>query len=209
MNYRRGLSIFGRGVVTCLIGILLTSCSGFFPGKDTIVSMTISPTGAFVLPQATQQFSATATFGDNSTGDVTSQVSWTSSAPTIATIDASSGLATGVALGTSTITAKSTNNVTASTTLTVSNKTVTALTINPQNQTISLSQAQTQQYTATATFSDGSFQNVTSIVSWTSSVPGVASINASGLASPVSVGSTTIATSYGGQSATANLTVTQ
>lgn len=209
MNCSRGITVFGRCAVACLIAILLTSCSGFFPGKNTIVSMTISPTGAFIMPQATQQFSATATFGNNSTGDVTDQVTWTSSAPTITTID-TSGLATGVALGTATITAKSTNNVTATTPVTVSNKTVTALTINPQNQTISLSQGQTQQYTATATFSDGSFQNVTSLVAWTSSVTGVATITTSGgLATPVSVGSTTIATSYGGQAATANLTVTQ
>src|SRR5580698_7019289 len=88
---------------------LLSSCGAFFPASDQIVSLSLSPTNAYVLPQGTQQFSATATFGNNTTGDVTSQVAWTSSATNIATIN-SSGLATAVALGTSTITAKSNNS---------------------------------------------------------------------------------------------------
>jgi len=205
---KRGLAAYVRIAATLLLVLLMGSCSGFFPDKHTIVSLAVSPTGAFVMPQATQQFTATATFGNNSTGDVTSQVTWTSSATGVATIN-SAGLATAVALGTTTITAKSSNNVSSNVVLTVSNKTVTALTINPNNTTISLSQNQTQQFTATATFSDGSFSNVTNQVTWTSSVPSVATINSTGLASPVSVGSTTIATSYGGQSATASLMVTQ
>jgi len=213
MNYRRELTIFGRCAVACLIAILLTSCSGFFPSKDTIVSMTISPGGAFVKPQGTQQYTATATFGNNSQGDVTDQVTWISSQSAIATIDASSGLATGVALGTSTITAKSSNNVTATTTLTVSNKTVTSLTINPQNSTLSLSGvlggSTTVQFTATANFSDGTFATVTNQAGWSSSVPGVASISSTGFASAISVGSTTIGATYGGQSATTGLTVNQ
>ena len=200
---------YAKAVVAVLVAVTLGGCSGFFPGKNTIVSLSLSPSGAFVKPQATQQFTATATFGNSSQGDVTDQVAWTSSQTGIATIDPSSGLATGVALGTTTITAKSSNNVTATTTLTVSNKTVTSLTINPQNFTISLSQGQRQQYTATANFSDGSFSNVTSQAGWTSSVTSVATITSGGLATPLSIGSTTIGASYGGQSATTQLTVTQ
>ncbi len=208
MNLRGGLARFGNVGTVVFLAFMLGSCSGFFPDKNTIVSLAISPTGAFILPQATQQYSATATFGDNSTGDVTSSVTWTSSQTGIATID-TSGLATGVALGSTTITAKSSNNVTSDVTLTVSSKTVTALTINPTNSSISLSADQTQQFTATATFSDGSFGNVTNQVGWTSSVPGIATISSTGLASPVSIGTTTIGASYGGQAATTNLTVTQ
>ena len=208
MNLSRGSAAM-KAVLVVLLALSLGSCSGgFFPSKNTIVSLSVSPTGAFIMPQATEQYGATATFGDNSTGDVTSQVTWTSSQTSVATIS-SSGLATGVALGTATITAKSSNNVTASATLTVSNKTVTALAINPINPSISLSADQMQQFTATATFSDGSFSDVTSQAGWTSSVLSVAVINSTGLAGPASVGTTTIGASYGGQTATTNLTVTQ
>jgi uncharacterized protein YjdB len=52
----------------------------------------------------TQQFKATGTISDGTVEDITSQVTWASSNPTIATISAT-GLATGVAPGKTTITA--------------------------------------------------------------------------------------------------------
>jgi uncharacterized protein YjdB len=176
--------------------------------------MTISPTSAFVKPQATQQFTATATFGNNSQGDVTDQVTWTSSQTAIATIDGSSGLATGVAIGTTTITAKSSNNVTANTILNVSNKTVTSLTISPTTVTLSLSGvsgSQTAQLTAMANYSDGSSGPVTTLANWTSSDSNVATVNSSGLVTAITTGTASINASYGGQSAQqpANVTVNQ
>ena len=160
-----------------------------------------------ILPNATQQFTATATFGNNTTGNVSSQVTWTSSAPSVATIS-STGLATAVAVGTSTITATSgTVNGTAS--LTVSSKTITSITISPANPSISLSGGQTEQFTATATFSDGTIGDITTTSTWTSSNTSVAIINATGLATPVGAGGTTIGASSGGVAATTSLTVTQ
>jgi hypothetical protein len=50
----------------------------------------------------------------------------------------------------------------------------------------------TQQFTATGYFKNGSTENLTTSVTWSSSVPGVATITAAGLASSVSLGSTTI-----------------
>jgi len=205
------VSLFTKFVAACSAVVLLASCSGFFPGKTTVVSMTISPTGAFVKPLGTQQYSATATFGDNSQGDVTDQVTWTSSQTGVATIDASSGLATAVALGTSNITAKSSNNVTASSVLTVSNKTVTGLTISPTSVTLSLSGtlgfSNTAQFSATATYSDGTNGAVTP--QWTSSNTSVVTINSNGLATAQGVNSATITASFGGQTATASVTVEQ
>ena len=188
--------------------LLLSSCGGFFPSADTIVALSVSPTGAFIKPTATQQYTATATFGNNTMGDATDKVTWLSSDTSKATID-TSGLATAVALGTTTITAKS-GSVTATSLLTVSNKTVTSLTINTSTTTISLSQSQTAQFTAMASYSDGSNGDVTNQASWTSSVQSVATINSNGVASPVSVGSTSIGATYGGQTASPiTLTVTQ
>ncbi len=72
--------------------------------------------------------------------------------PPIATIDAN-GLATAVALGSTTITATD-SGMKQSTTLTVSNKVVSSITISPANSTVT--SGLTQQFTATATFSDNS-----------------------------------------------------
>ena len=51
---------------------------------------------------ATQQFTATGTFSDNSQGNVTSSAAWTSSDVTVATVS-TAGIATGVAEGPTTI----------------------------------------------------------------------------------------------------------
>jgi hypothetical protein len=53
---------------------------------------------------ATQQFTATATYSDNSTGNVTATAAWAAANTAVATID-SSGLATGVASGSTSVSA--------------------------------------------------------------------------------------------------------
>lgn len=188
--------------------IPLLSCDGFFPSSTTITALTISPTGPFVKPQNTKQFTATATFGNNTMGDATDQVTWTSSNASIATIN-TAGLATGVAVGTTTIAAKS-GSVSASTVLTVSNRAVTKLTVNPPTATINLSIGgqTTQQFTALADFDDGTTGvDVTTLAGWSSSNTSIATINSSGLATAQSTGTATITATYGGQTGTASLTV--
>src|SRR5260370_7333113 len=57
---------------------------------------------------------------------------------------------------------------------------------------------QTAQFTATGTFGNAknsSTQNITSSVTWTSSVPSVATISAAGIATAVGAGTTTITAS--------------
>ena len=80
-------------------------------------SIAVTPPGPSILTGATQQFTATGTYSDNSTQNITSQVFWASSSTTVATINAS-GLATGVSAGSTTISA-TLSGVTRSTTLTV------------------------------------------------------------------------------------------
>jgi len=193
-----------------LTALLLSSCGGgFFPSSTEITAITLSPTSAFITPTTTQQFTATATFGNNTSGDVTSQVTWTSSSPSVATVN-SSGLVTGVALGSTTITAKSNNSsATATAPVTVSSKTIVSIAINPTNPSISLSLDQQQQFTATATYSDGTMGDITTSATWTSSATSVATITSAGLASPVSIGSTTISASLGGAVGETSLTVTE
>ena len=64
-----------------------------------------------------------------------------------------------------------------------------------------------QQFTATGTFSDGSVQDVTGVVTWKSSSTGVASITVSGLATGLNIGATTISATMGTVSGNAALTV--
>jgi hypothetical protein len=81
---------------------LAVSCQGFFPPAQ-IESITIQPTTATVPLNGTFQMSA---FGvdtnGNQLGNVTTKVTWSSSDPSTITVGETTGLLTGVALGTDT-----------------------------------------------------------------------------------------------------------
>jgi trimeric autotransporter adhesin len=63
--------------------------------------------------------------------------------------------------------------------------TLTSLQIGPQDQTITANPVQTLQMSATGTFSDGSTQDLTGKVLWTSETATCATINSGGLVTPV------------------------
>ncbi len=87
----------------------------------TLSSLMVMPANPSIAPNASEQFMAMGTLSDNTTEDLTSQVTWSSSNTSVATVSnasGSQGLATGVGQGTSTITA-SLNGLNGATQLTV------------------------------------------------------------------------------------------
>ena len=104
----------------------------------TLQSIAVTPTNPTLLTGATQQFTATGTYSDSSTQNLTSTVTWTSASPTVATIGAG-GLATGVSAGTTAVSA-TLNGTTGSTTLTVQTAppapTLSSIAVTPANPTI-------------------------------------------------------------------------
>ncbi len=186
-------------------------------GGDTVV-VTVNVTNAVVLnsitvtPAAnnlqvgnTLQFTATGNFSNGTTQNLTNTVTWTSSLPGIASINGT-GLATGVAAGGTTITATQ-GGISGNTTLTVFVAvTLNSITVTPAGPSIGV--GATQQFTATGNFSNGTTQNLTATVTWTSSLPGIATINGTGLATGVAAGGTTITATQGAINGTTNLTVT-
>jgi hypothetical protein len=94
-----------------------------------------------------------------------------------------------------------------------SNQGLDSVQVTPAAQ--SLAVGQTVQFTATGIYGNANHpatQNITSVVTWTSSLPSVATVSSSGLATAVSAGTTTItasATGFAGPvNSTAGLTVT-
>jgi len=84
--------------------------------------------------------------------------------------------------------------------------TLASIAVTPANPSIST--GSTEQFTATGTYSNGTTQNLTGSVTWASSATGVATINAAGLASAVSAGSTTVSATLGSVKGSTSLTVT-
>jgi hypothetical protein len=95
-------------------------------GAATLTTLAVTPANSSVAKSATKQYTATGTYSDNSTKNLTSSVTWTSSNTGVATI-ASGGLATGVAAGSSTIKA-TLGTVSGSTALTVTASTTPSIT---------------------------------------------------------------------------------
>ncbi len=95
-----------------------------------------------------------------------------------------------------------------------SNSIVDSITVSPTTQALSV--GQTVQFKATGVFThrttSSTTQDLTNQVTWTSSVPAIATVNSSGLATAISAGTTTITASTSGftgsLSATATITVT-
>ncbi|HZZ83409.1 MAG TPA: Ig-like domain-containing protein [Anaeromyxobacteraceae bacterium] len=94
------------------------SCDNSPSGPSAkLTALAVTPQGPSIAIGATQQFTANASYSDGSTKDVTGSATWTSSASNVASVG-SSGLATGVAVGSASIRA-SYGGASASSTLTV------------------------------------------------------------------------------------------
>lgn len=184
--------------IAMLLAALGAGCGKFFPSASTLVAISISPANPSIQLTKTQQFTATGTFGDSTSKDISSSATWSSSSTSVATIN-STGLATAVSTGTTTITA-SESGVSGTTTLTVTTQ-ATGLTVTPSSQTIA--RGQTVQFSAT--------QNGSTVtgVTWTSSQTGVATIDQNGVATGIGTGTTTITATINGTQTqgTATLTV--
>lgn len=159
-----------------------------------LVSLEVSPASPSALPLGfAQQFTATGVYTDNSQQDVTSLVAWSSSDTGVVQV-AAGGLASAVGLGSATVSA-SLNGISGSTAspLEVTAAKLTSLALSPQDPTVGVTQGVA--FTAVGTFSDGTTQDLTSTVTWTSSDEGVAVVGLGpdgGVAQTLSAGTTTI-----------------
>ena len=207
MKKRLWVILLSTMIVMSFMGCKSSSSSGSNttdPEEAKLESIEISPAHPSIALGYKQSFSATGHYSDGTTQALTS-VQWSSSGKTIATINESTGLATSVAEGGTTITA-SLNGVTGSTSLTVTPAVLQSISVTPQNVEILPGQIHT--FTATGNYSNGSTEDLTTSVAWSSSQPLVASI-VNGQATAVNFGETNITASdeTSGLSDTATLTV--
>ena len=185
--------------------VLMSSCShAVHSSAPTLVSIAVTASNLSISKGTTEQFTATGTYTDNSTRNLTGSVTWSSQTPSVATITAG-GSVTATGTGTSKIQASS-GSIAGSTTLTVTSATLVSIAVTAVS--LSIAKGTAEQFTATGTFSDSSTQNLTGSVTWSSQTMGVATITAGGLATGVTTGTSMIQAASGPINGSANLTVT-
>ena len=201
---KRKLQLSAAFAALILLAVSL-GCSGFFV-DPTLTTLTVTPVTPSVVAGSTLQLTATGTYDDGSTKNVSGSVSWSSADATIATVN-TSGLMTGVAQGNVVITATSAT-ISGTTNATVQIAGLQTIVLTPSST--SIRSGQTQQYQAIAHLADGSTQDISSSATWTSSDTDLVTIDSSGLATALTIPSTTnitISAQSGTVTATATLTV--
>ncbi len=198
------ISVVGAGdcTITATIGSVTVSISIHIPAAKVLTSIEVFNPTAMPAIGASIQLSATGTYSDSSTGDVTSLATWTSSNQNIATVDAK-GVATTVSAGSVDIVA-SLNGISGSVTMVVQPSLV-SIEVLPANPAIEMNT--TQQFGASGHYSDSSQQDLSSKVEWGSNNPAIATVSLKGLASAVTPGSTSITATLGGISGSTLLTI--
>jgi uncharacterized protein YjdB len=190
------------GSVSSSATLTVTASVGGAAG-GSIASLSIIPGSQSVSsPNQTSQFIAIGTTSSGATVNLSNQVAWSSSSPQIATVGATTGLATAVGKGSDTITAIYTNSaggtvMTGTATFTVvggATQQYTAVSVIPGSQALSAS-GQTGQFIALGTSGSTGLQlDVTSStqIKWSSSSPSIVSVSAAGLATGLSAGTSTV-----------------
>ena len=132
----------------------VTGASTLTVTPAVLSSIAVGPTNPSVPNGNNQPLTATGTFSDGSTQDLTDTVTWDTSMPAVASVSnaqGSAGLAHGLSLGQTTISA-TVNSISGSTTLTVSDAVLVSIAVKPPNKSIALGIS--RQFSATGTYSD-------------------------------------------------------
>ena len=178
----------GSAVITAAFSGLTASTPITVTGAP-LASVTVSPSSATISVFGTASLKATANFTDGTSTDVTASAIWKSSDPTIATVG--SGMVTGTAAGSTTITA-SFGGMSGTSAITVSPAKLLSITISPSNPTVPL--GATVPLKATGTYEGGGTRDITADVTWSTDDASVATISnapgSQGKATPVAVGKT-------------------
>ena len=159
-------------------------------------------------------FTATGTYTDLTTRDLTTAVAWTSTNEAVAIVDgvlSGQQQIRGVGVGTTVIAATDpATGIVGMTTLTVTAAVLVSIAVTPALPSIAL--GYTQQFAATGTFSDNSTQDLTTAVTWSSGTLTTATISnaggTEGLATSVATGTTTITATHAATSIAGSTTLT-
>jgi hypothetical protein len=211
-----------RGLVTALaVGNtrVVASLSGVM-GMATVTVSAASLVGIAVTPDPLNlplglslPLKATATYGDQTTQDVTTAATWTvgdSSIATVGNLGTAAGQVTGKAVGTTSVTA-ALSGFAAQVKVIVANPNLLSISVAPAAATITAGQPQA--FAATGSYDNSTSVDITTQVTWSSNNTAVAQVSnaagSNGVATSLIAGTATITAALSGVRGRAGLTVGQ
>jgi hypothetical protein len=209
-------TIDARGVVTGKVAgkTLVRATFGGQSGLGVLVvtsaklqTLQIDPVDPSVGVGVEVDFRATGLYSDGTKVDLTAQVTWASSAPSVLPIDGG-GRGFSKSVGTSVVTATQ-GGLVASSTVTVTAASLAKIVVSPASATLSPGQSVALQ--ATGLYPDGTMVDLTGSVTWTASPAGVVSVSnaagTAGVATALKVGTSTVTATSGLISGSAKIVV--
>ncbi len=157
-----------------------------------LTSIALSPPAVDLPVGTTQSLTVTGLYSDGTNADVTAMAAFTVDNPAVVGLmgNTAAGLAPGVGTVTATVGALS-----ATARITVPTAPLRSITVLPGMAAVGIGGV--VRFTADGTLADGTHVDVTSSVVWDSTDPGVARVDASGVATGVSAGTATVTASLG------------
>ncbi|MER2497085.1 Ig-like domain-containing protein [Vibrio neptunius] len=157
--------------------------------KAVLKEITITPTSISVAKGQKQRLTAMAIYSDGTTSDISDFVNWKPDVATTANVS-TSGVLSGVMVGTTTVTAMKEGVTSNSVDVEVTNAVITGISVTPS--VVTIAKGQNQALTATATYSDNTSSDITAAVNWTSTNKTTATVMSTGLLKGEDVGQTTL-----------------
>ena len=190
----------GSATITAKAGDKTATCAVTVSKKVIpVTSVTLNKASLALTEQETFQLSATVS-PDNATDKT---VTWSSSNTAVATVS-NNGLVTAIKEGSATITAKA-GDKTATCAVTVSKKVVAVTSVTLNKSSLTLTEQETFQLSASVSPDNATDKTVT----WSSSNTAVATVSDNGLVTAVKEGSATITAKAGDKTATCTVTISK
>lgn len=161
--------------------------------EASLVSLDINATDTEIAEGTETKLAVMGTFSDDTTSVMTTQVIWSSSNPSKATINAT-GTVKAMGVGSVIITATK-ENITTTKAITISDAELVSIELTPAIQNIS--KGSTSQVTVTGTYTNAQTQTLTNGIDFNSSDMSVATVDSSGIVTALKAGTTTISSKLG------------
>ncbi len=193
----------GAATVSAIQGTIASSANVTISAA-ALAAIVISTDSTLLAVGRKAQLKAQGTFTDGTSREITNAVTWSSSSPNVVAISPG-GVAQAKSVGTASVSAVL-GPVSSAQALTATGAALNAITVNSPQSLLPL--GTTTRLTATGTYSDGTAQDLTSSVQWSSSSQNVVAISPGGVAQAKSVGTASVSAALGPVSGAQVLAVT-